>query len=245
MSATRSAHHVALEESLHGILSLGSDAEAATFLDNMIERFEMRYCAYHVRSLPGSDAVDPLVVSNYPGEWLQHYIARNYVEIDPVVHESERSILPIDWGQLNRRPASVRQMFGEAGEFGVGHQGLTVCMRGPNNDRALFSVSSLMSTRDWIAVRPELTQELQVLAHHFHAKMMALHTPASATPMALTSRERQCLRMSAEGYLTKEIARALAISPPAVRAYLDSARHKLGTVNKTHAVAKALRLSLI
>jgi DNA-binding CsgD family transcriptional regulator len=245
MSAARTAHHTALEESLQGMLSLGSDAEAATFLESVIERFEMRYCAYHVRSLPGSDAVDPLVVSNYPGEWLQHYIAQNYVEIDPVVHESERAILPIDWNELNVRSASVRRMFGEAREFGVGHQGMTFCMRGPNRDRALFSVSSLMSTRDWVAVRAELMQELQVFAHHFHARLMALHTPASTVPMALTARERQCLQMSADGYLTKEIARALAISPPAVRAYLDSARHKLGTVNKTHAVARALKLSLI
>lgn len=65
------------------------------------------------------------------------------------------------------------------------------------------------------------------------------------TPAALTGRERECLRRIARGASSKSIARQLALSAHTVNEYVESAMRKLGTGNRTQAVAVALGLGLL
>jgi DNA-binding CsgD family transcriptional regulator len=237
-------HRVHLEQCLHEIPQLGDQAEADAFLRNAMDKFELGYCVYHARALPGSPDQNPVVITTYPTAWVDHYIQRDYVSIDPVVHDAERSIIPLDWATLDRKPVIVKRLFGEAGEFGVGGQGLTFCIRGPNNDRALFSINSRLNDHDWSRMKPELMAEMQIFAQFFHTQLVKLKggIPAMAD---LSRREAECLGLTGRGLTVKEIARQLHVSPPAVRAYVDSARHKLGALNKTHATAIATRNGII
>jgi DNA-binding NarL/FixJ family response regulator len=61
----------------------------------------------------------------------------------------------------------------------------------------------------------------------------------------LTARERDVLRLLADGLANEEIGRRLYISPDTVRAHLRKAMHKLDAGTRTEAVATALRQSLI
>lgn len=61
----------------------------------------------------------------------------------------------------------------------------------------------------------------------------------------LTQREREVLRLIADGRSNEEIGKALYISPQTVRTYVRKAMAKLQCRNRTHAVATALRRSLI
>jgi len=61
----------------------------------------------------------------------------------------------------------------------------------------------------------------------------------------LTQREREVLRLLADGHANEEIGRRLYISPETVRTHIRKAMTKLGADTRTQAVAKALRLSLI
>jgi DNA-binding NarL/FixJ family response regulator len=61
----------------------------------------------------------------------------------------------------------------------------------------------------------------------------------------LTSRQREVLACIADGLTTDEVARALFISPDTVRVHLRNAMDTLDADTRTHAVAKALRQSLI
>ena len=62
---------------------------------------------------------------------------------------------------------------------------------------------------------------------------------------ALSPREADTLRMLALGHSRAQAAHALAISERTLRAYVDSARVKLGATNTTHAVAQAVATGLI
>lgn len=62
---------------------------------------------------------------------------------------------------------------------------------------------------------------------------------------SLTIREIECLKWSAEGKTYEDIGMLLGISARTVRFFLESARHKLGSLNTTHAVASAMLLGLI
>jgi DNA-binding NarL/FixJ family response regulator len=62
---------------------------------------------------------------------------------------------------------------------------------------------------------------------------------------ALTQREREVLRLLADGNSNEEIGKTLFISPETVRTHVRKAMGKLDADTRTQAVAKALRQSLI
>ena len=62
---------------------------------------------------------------------------------------------------------------------------------------------------------------------------------------ALTEREREVLRLLADGRSNEEIGRQLFVSPQTVRTHVRKAMVKLEAETRTHAVATALRQSII
>lgn len=62
---------------------------------------------------------------------------------------------------------------------------------------------------------------------------------------ALTSRERDVLRLLADGHSNEAIGKTLSISPQTVRTHVQKAMEKLGATTRIQAVAMALRESLI
>lgn len=75
--------------------------------------------------------------------------------------------------------------------------------------------------------------------------LVAGMTPVRELPPELTVRELEVLRLLADGSSNEEIGRQLSVSPETVRAHLGNASRKLGTRTRAHAVARAIRLSLI
>ena len=63
--------------------------------------------------------------------------------------------------------------------------------------------------------------------------------------VSLTQREREVLRLLADGLSNEEIGKALFISPETVRTHVRKAMNKLDADTRTEAVAKAIRRSLI
>jgi DNA-binding NarL/FixJ family response regulator len=68
---------------------------------------------------------------------------------------------------------------------------------------------------------------------------------ATGKMVALTERERDVLRLLADGLSNEEIGRELFISPETVRTHVRKAMAKLDADTRTQAVATALRQSLI
>lgn len=62
---------------------------------------------------------------------------------------------------------------------------------------------------------------------------------------SMSRRELECLRLTANGHTSEEIANALGLSVHTANQYLTNTTHKLDAVNRIHAVAKALRNGLI
>lgn len=62
---------------------------------------------------------------------------------------------------------------------------------------------------------------------------------------AISRRELECLRLTAKGLTSEEIAAALGLSVHTANQYLTNTTHKLNAVNRIQAVAKALRSGLI
>lgn len=68
---------------------------------------------------------------------------------------------------------------------------------------------------------------------------------ATARVPGLTTREREVLRLLADGMRNEQAAKELSISPLTVRTHVEKAMEKLEADTRTEAVATALRMSLI
>jgi len=217
------------------------------FIRRIVENYGLRNAVYHCPAFPGRTIDDPFLALTYEPEWVEHYKRSNYVHVDPVFNVSARSLLPVDWSGLERTDRKVIKMFGEARDAGVGDQGLTIPIRGPENGLwALFSVTSDVTAAEWRGRRRSVISDLVLIAHFIHQKAYQLHKSGETIDLnAITRREAEALNWTAEGKTVADIAALMHISTETVKAHLDSARYKLGALNRVHAVVKALRHGII
>ncbi len=211
------------------------------------DRYGLANVAYLCPSFPGHSIVDPFASTTYDGAWTEHYRSQRFGSIDPTVIFGARSLLPVDWARLPRLDKKVQRLFGEARDAGVGHQGLTIPVRGPTNSHwALFFATSHESDHDWSSRRYELVRDLVHIAHYVHQRAFRLHVDDVEVDLnVITKREIEALEWSAEGKTLDDIAILMRISAETVKSHLDSARFKLQAVNRVHAVTKAIRAGLI
>lgn len=78
----------------------------------------------------------------------------------------------------------------------------------------------------------------------FSTLLRAAATVPKKVP-AMSNRELDCLRLTADGKTSEDIAELLNLSAHTANQYLTAAAQKLNAVNRAHAVSKALRLGLI
>jgi DNA-binding NarL/FixJ family response regulator len=77
------------------------------------------------------------------------------------------------------------------------------------------------------------------------SKLLAEVTSPRARARGLSEREREVLRLVAEGLPTKQIALSLSISERTVKFHVNSIFHKLGADNRAQAVALAAQRGLL
>jgi DNA-binding CsgD family transcriptional regulator len=79
----------------------------------------------------------------------------------------------------------------------------------------------------------------------FHAAARFGATPENEKKTSMTPREVECLKLTAEGYTSDQIAQVLGLSVHTANQYLTNCTQKLDAVNRAHAVAKAIKVGLI
>lgn len=182
----------------------------------------------------------------YSPEWVEQYLSEDFARIDPVVQGCYRRFVPVDWKSLDWSGKAQRDFLGEAIANGVGNQGFSVPIRGPSGQFAMFTVSDRATDDSWARYTAEHMRALILTAHFINQRALEIERGTDVVPQKnLSPRETDTLRMLAMGYSRAQAADSLAISEHTLRVYLESARNKLGAVNTTHAVARALSLGLI
>ena len=134
----------------------------------------------------------------------------------------------------------------EAIDWGLGNQGYSIPLRGPNGQFALFTANHSCSDEEWATFCETNQRDLMLIAHYFNQKALQFERGEDDQgPKALSPREADALTYLALGYSRAQVSETLAISEHTLRVYVESARFKLGALNTTHAVARALSLGLI
>ncbi|MBW4961267.1 autoinducer binding domain-containing protein [Sulfitobacter sp. CW3] len=222
--------------------------QAATFdglqvaSEALRDHYDLAHVVYHWVDSAG----DQFGCGTYSVEWQERYLSQNYLRTDPVISGCYQRFHPVDWKRLDWSSKAARALLLEAIEYGVGNQGFSVPIRGPNGQFALFTVNNSCSDPEWEAFAEANRRDLILIAHYFNEKALELEpgrTPEAA--QALSPREVDAMTLIAIGYNRAQVADTLSISEHTLRVYIESARFKLGALNTTHAVARALSRGLI
>lgn len=214
--------------------------------DDIKEAFGADNLVYHAVNVKGLTRDGAFLRLTYSDDWIARYYAENYFDVDPVVEEGTLAFMPFCWSNLDWTGKKRGEFAESAKGHGVGTAGLTVPIRGPGGQHALFSLASQRSEESWDRQMREHLPDLHIIAHHLHEATIRVEGVAHPLKVInLSIRERDVLQWAASGKTTDEIATILGIAERTVRVYLDTARHKLGATNRTHAVARALGTGLI
>lgn len=184
------------------------------------------------------------VLSGYPKDWRSHYDEQGYMMLDPVLARGAVSVLPFGWDELERDKPSTRRLFEDAARFGLCH-GLTVPVHGVNGEIGLMSFARALPLPVG-AARARLFQRAHWLTANLQERMRHLVLEAeTAREPRLTAREKDCLRLAAQGLTATAIAAKVAISESTVVYHLNAAERKLGVKTRGHAIARAVALGAI
>jgi DNA-binding CsgD family transcriptional regulator len=206
------------------------------------EYVEVEHLIYHSVKSTG----EQYAALTYSQDWVRHYLERDYARIDPVVRGCFTHFQPVDWKTLDWSARNVRTFMAEAIDAGVGNQGLSVPIRGPAGQFALFTVSSRSSDSAWARFKGHHTRDMILFAHFVNQRALEIEgAPGFRESSRLSPREVDALTMLAMGLNRPQAAEWLAISEHTLRAYVESAREKLGAQNTTHAVAMAVAMGFV
>lgn len=228
------------------ILEVLEQAEDLGTLQHATEQLRTYYSVDHVVYHWVASAGDHYGCGSYPEEWQQRYLEQNYLRVDPVIIGCFQRFHPVNWKQLDWSSKAAKEFQASAIEYGIGNQGFSVPIRGPSGQFALFTVSHSCNDDFWEKWTQEHNRVLILIAHAFNKK--ALEFEAKRRPgktQALSPRELDAMTFLALGYSRAKVADELSISEHTLRVYIESARHKLGAHNTTHAVARAISQGLI
>lgn len=98
--------------------------------------------------------------------------------------------------------------------------------------------------------KPDLTPQkemaLQVLAYSLFAQLRSFsNSGVVAASSELTPREKQVMRLAADGLTSQDIADRLGMSSRTVNQHVDNVANKLGTKNRTHTVVEVIRRDML
>ncbi len=206
------------------------------------EFFAISHIVYHWVNSVG----ERYGAGTYSSEWVDRYLEKEYLRMDPVIFGCFQSFTPKNWKELDWSSKAAQAFFREAIEYGVGNQGYTIPVRGPKGQFALFTANNDCDDATWEMFIEDHGRDLIIIAHEFNKKALEFESgeEAGQTPN-LSPRELSAMTYLAKGFSRAQAAAELNISEHTLRVYIEAARHKLGAINTTHAVARALSSGLI
>lgn len=237
---------MAQKHQLESILEALEQADALIGLQLVTEAlrdyYQIQHIAYHWVDSKGDQAG----CGTYSLTWQQRYVEQEYLRIDPVISGCFQRFHPVEWKQLDWSSKAVRAFAADAAAHGIGTQGYSVPVRGPSGQFALFTANDTCSDLVWTRYIDAHRRDMILFAHLMNEKALELDpNRAQKTAQALSPREVDAMTYLAIGYSRAQVANQLSISEHTLRVYIESARFKLGALNTTHAVARALSQGLI
>jgi len=185
------------------------------------------------------------ILTNYPEEWLRHYIDNHYVEYDPVYRKGLTAKTPWTWEEIMREKISKKsqRVMDEAGEFKL-CSGAGVSIHHPYGGITGIGFASpqkhIRTDRDALSQIYLASVQMIVVLSEITGK-----GSTDRGILRITKREKEVLNWIAAGKTKSEIADILSLSESSVKRYCENIASKFETNNLPSAVARALRIGII
>ena len=175
-----------------GVFALLEDICAGFGIDQIAYGALTNHAIYNSQSYQA-----PAIVLNYPPDWVEHYFANDYQQMDPVVTLTPGLRRPYLWDRMDESIALTdeqKTFFAEAREVGL-KDGMSVPLHGPFGNVAVLSLAS----REDNNTIEGIFGELNAVAAQFHTVYTdhVLGIRQVSSSVRLTGRERECLLWSA------------------------------------------------
>ncbi|MGH6835560.1 MAG: autoinducer binding domain-containing protein [Methylocella sp.] len=243
----------AFRSSLDPTLAFIRDLDRARNLDDVSTRvmrhiapFGAEYMVAATIPAPDSnrrDQLGHLLLNRWPEEWASRYAARRYVAYDATIKRLMMSPEPFLWNELDplvRDNPKARRVLDEAAEFNL-KEGFALSLRTLDKQIVLFSAGG-----QHFEMGPDTQGVLTLVANYAIGRAIMINQETvSNKPIMLSPREREALQWAAEGKNDWEIGEVMSISEHGADKHMRSVRTKLGAINRTQAVAEAIRRGLI
>lgn len=186
------------------------------------------------------------LLNGFPPEWCERYIKGGYFEVDPVVRHAQTTSLPAIWTEEMFHDGQHEQFWEEARAFGL-NCGLSFAVRDQPGVMGIFSIARDKPLDLAALDMAALIGRAQMFASMLHHAVARIELPKLLPEQnaILTSRERECLRWSADGKTAWEIGHILNIAERTVVFHVNNVIKKLGAANKTQAIVRAIALKLL
>jgi DNA-binding CsgD family transcriptional regulator len=197
-----------------------------------------------LRKANGKGGPQSLICLNMglPEAFVAEYFARDYAGTDAVVRDNMGSASLCFWQDSFAKYGRPEGLMGLARDFGLRLSGEGL---GYAHGLTNFSATEQGMISFYGLPRSERTETiLSLLVPSLQEAMKASWKPASS-PARLTPRESEILRWCSAGKSSWDQSVILSISERTVKYHMDNIMRKLDAVNRTHAVAIALRGGLI
>jgi DNA-binding CsgD family transcriptional regulator len=218
-----------LEALITEIGALATQYDVVRLLKKVTESYGLR--AFLVVTMPGSltQVIQSIsVVSSLPTELVSRYDQALMMGTSPVFRRLRASTLPFT--------ADIRALF-EGYRLQRYAMFPVVDPDGQRGAVSFYGDRPLLTTQEML--------ELSMLSIHVFDKLYHMGRHEQRQGEALSEREIDCLNWTAAGKTSAEISEILGLSEHTINHYLNRATRKLDTVNRTQAVAKAIRTGII
>ena len=175
--------------------------------------------------------------NNWPKDWLDLYLARNFFNNDPMVLESQRRMTPFLWGEMAKaRSFTVEGAAAtEAAQAYGWSEVMGVPIHGPASYQGLVSIAALQPVT-LSAIERGLLRAMALSVHDKAHASVGLGEP-TPVEVELTPREMDCMRWVAAGKTDAEIGLILGIATATAHFHVERVKKKFNTRSRSEAVA--------
>lgn len=206
--------------------------------------FDRAICAYLNPYNLQLDISTKLLI-RYPDDWMEHYIANDYANHDPVCRWVLRKQNAFTWKDIQQNWMSdkEKEVMKNAQQAGF-HNGGAVGIHLKNGTSVGFGFAR--SQKDKTMHKTEL-HRIHAICNQFLIILEDIEkkSPFQHPKIKLTDKEKDVISWCAQGKSNSCIADIMGISEHAVNFHLRNIYKKLDTNNKTLAVLKAYRAQLM
>lgn len=190
----------------------------------------------------GPRRLNPVLISNYAPDWLDHYMASAYARDDPVFREADGALAPFAWSSETPDECwgrKARAILDEARSADIAH-GVSIPFQIHDGRAGAMTFASALPRQEFLRLCAASRDALLVVASYFHAHAARLTTQRIRATVSLTEREVEILYACACGYDAEQIAERLDISVATVRVHFRNINQKYGVRSIRNACLAAM-----